>query len=174
MRKKSTFIILGILAMYISLISMSCSSEKSEISDTELKQLLSQAILGIEALEKENTTMKAKLDKPAKGSIARDNKAVMEDLKKVQNENAALKGAVEKLTSDMSAAKMQLEAGEKEENAQIAALQQEISKLKGMLSFSRLQLETKQEEENARIAELDRDNNELHEILKKINAITQV
>ena len=117
MRKKSTFIILGILTMYISLISMSCSSEKSEISDTELKQLLSQAIQGIEALEKENTTMKAKLDKPAKGSIARDNKAVMEDLKKVRDENAALKGAVEMLTSDVSAAKMQLEAGEKEENA---------------------------------------------------------
>ncbi len=174
MRKNSTFIILGILAMFISLFSMSCTSGKSETGNTELKQLLSQAIQGIDALEKENTELKAKQNKPTKGSITRNNKAVMEDLKKVQNENAALKGVIEKLTSDASAANMQLEIRENEENNKITSLQQEISKLKGMLSFSRLQLETKLEEENTRIAELDKDNNELHEILNKIHAITQI
>jgi DNA repair exonuclease SbcCD ATPase subunit len=173
MRKNSTFIILGILAMFISLFSLSCSSEKSEKIDTELKQLLSKAIQGIDALEKENTSLKAKLDKPTKGNITRNYEEVTEELKNVKNLNEELKAEVEKLKRNEADVKMQLEARAKIENEQIASLQKEISKLKGMLSFSRLQLETKQEEENARIAGLSKENSELQEVLNKIHAITQ-
>ncbi len=167
---KKNVLFFGILAIIISLFSVSCSSGKT---DTELKQIVSQAIQGIDALEKENASLKAKLAKPTKGSITRDIAAAKEDLIKSQDENSALKTEVEKLTGVIAHTKSAIEANEKEYSAQVTALQQEISKLKGMLSFSRLQLETKQEEENARITELEKSNSELNDVLKKVHTITQ-
>ncbi len=172
MGKNRIFFTLGIMAMFISLFSVSCTSGKNETSDTELKQLLSQAIEGIESLEKENTSLKAKIDKPTKGNITRANKAVVEDLKKAQDENARIKAEAEKLKGIVSGLKSQITAKEAKENKQITVLHKEISKLKGMLSFSRLQLESKQEEENIRITELKKDNNELYEIISKIHNLT--
>jgi len=186
MGKKRICVLRNVIAIMIALFIVSCSPGKSEKQakqiekGPDLKQLLSQAIQGIDNLERENRNLKATLKQPKKGTIASDSQSIREELEKTNLENEALQKEIGILKGQIAHTQLQVESKEEEVNARVEEVQQanqelekEISKLKGMLSFSRLQLEAKAEEENARIAALEKENQQLTAILNKINSITK-
>jgi len=186
MRRKRTYVMKILIALMIALFIVSCSPGNKEKKvapvkkSTDVKQLLTQAIKGIEKLEIENRNLKASIKQPKKGTIASDSKSLKEELEKTKSENEALQKEISILKGRVAHTQLQVEAKEGEVNARVEEVKQanqellkEISKLKGMLSFSRLQLEAKAEEENARIAALELENQHLNTILNKINSITK-
>lgn len=178
MGKNKAAVIAGLLAILAVLFNGSCSSGKSEKKETDLKQLLHQAIQGIEKLQKENRDLRVDLEHVQKDKIVRENKSLKEIIEKTEKENKALKEEAGKLKGVVAHTELQLKSREEkithiaELEKENKALQDEMTKVKGLLSFTRLQLESK-DDQSERIAELEKKNAELNKLLEKINAIAK-
>lgn len=176
MEKNRRTIVAGItVIIFFSFLGACSKGDKG----SDVKQLLTKAIEGVEKLEQENRDLRSDAERQKKDGTAAENRKLKEELSKLQKENEQLKKETAASKESSAEAESQVQAGEGQRDARIAALEQEnktlqdeVSKLKGLLSFSNLQLEERKDQQE-RITELEKKNQELSDLLDKIHNAVQ-
>ncbi len=147
MEKNKTIIIIAVAAFIFGLIISYAMWGTNGEEETDIKQLLSKAMQGIEVLEKENRDLRSDLKRSKKDNLKKENQTLKEQLQMVQQENEKMQNKISKLKAQVAHTALQLEAKEK------------LSKV----------IDT----QNFRLAELEKENQDLRITLEKIVSFTK-
>ncbi len=112
MDKNKTIIVIAVATFIIGLIVSYTIWGKKEEGKADVKQLLNQAIQGIETLEKENRNLRLDLEKAKKNKLKQENQTLKEQLEKAQQENEKLQKGISNLKDQVAHTELQLEAKE--------------------------------------------------------------
>ncbi len=169
MKKRKTILFAVAAAASIALFSQSCTSKSNEPKGADMKQILTQAIQGIEKLEQDNQTLTSRLEKADKDKVSRENKQLKAKNKELQDQIGKLKGVV-------AHTELQVESGE-ENKGRIAELEKEkaalhgqINKLRGVAAHAEMKLEAAQGSID-QIASLEKEKQGLQAQISKLKGL---
>jgi hypothetical protein len=134
MEKYKIAVIAGVIAFIIGILIGSGMSENKEkkATKTGVKQLLNEAIQGVERLEKEKRNLKADLERAKNDKMARENKSHKEELEKMRKEKEDMQTLIRTLQGQVAHKNLQLESVE-DKSTRIAALEKKNEELIAML-----------------------------------------